>query len=356
MIYTSGELLKSIYRGETMKLQNMSVIFIIIIIPIILVISYYIGNEIKTITLQNSYNTKLRTAANDSIKALEINTVEWNSAASKLADSRRRDISASINSFVTGLANSMGLSGASKERMQSYVPAIAYTMYDGYYIYSASLMKNQDLNEDGLTKFNTDGSIKTTGSPTYQYVLKPYSPYSARYVYGSTTDITVNYTLDNYIKIYGKVNDVSLEKEGYLVVCDDEDNGIGTLNSDSINNIIYKNAQINPETLKEQILYKTTSGGSTTNNIEEYSYVYDKDKNKVYYDSTGRFFTISNSKEKKALSKAKSNNDKNEFLIYNRFKKIAVPINVSGEYKVQILLQLLNPSSDDGTAIKRKVI
>ena len=339
-----------------MKLQNMSVIFIIIIIPIILVISYYIGNEIKTITLQNSYNTKLRTAANDSIKALEINTVEWNSAASKLADSRRRDISASINSFITGLANSMGLSGASKERMQSYVPAIAYTMYDGYYIYSASLMKNQDLDADGLTEFNDDGSIRTTGSPTYQYVLKPYSPYSARYVH-ETTDITVNYTLDNYIKIYGKVNNFPLEKEGYLVVCDDENNGIATLNSNSINNIIYKNAQINSETLKEQILYKTTFGGSTVNNIEEYVYVYDKDKNKVYYDnSTGNFFTISNSKEKKTLSKAKSNNDKNEFLIYNRFKKIAVPIIESGEYKVQILLQLLNPSSDDGTAIKRKFI
>ena len=36
-----------------MKLQNMTVIFIIIMIPIILVVSYYIGLQINTITMQN---------------------------------------------------------------------------------------------------------------------------------------------------------------------------------------------------------------------------------------------------------------------------------------------------------------
>lgn len=37
-----------------MKLQNMTVIFIIIMIPIILVVSYYIGLQINTITMQKT--------------------------------------------------------------------------------------------------------------------------------------------------------------------------------------------------------------------------------------------------------------------------------------------------------------
>lgn len=236
-----------------MKLQNMTVIFIIIIIPIILVISYYIGLEIKTVATQNSYNTKLQTATNDSIQALEINTVEWNSEYSKLADSRRRDVLAAINTFTTSLANSMGMSGASKEMMQTYVPAIAYTMYDGYYIYSTSLVQEQDLDENGRTKFNEAGELEYTGNQSYNYVLKPYNAYSARYISGGI-DITVNYTLDNYIKIYDN-NGGDLTKEGYLVLCDDN-NGVNNISDRQITGITYREKMVVPETLKETISIK----------------------------------------------------------------------------------------------------
>ncbi len=77
--------------------------------------SYYLGLEIDTITMQNSYNSKLEDAAKDSIQALEINTVEWNSKYAKIEDSRRRDVLASINTFSTSLANSLGI-GRSKFR------------------------------------------------------------------------------------------------------------------------------------------------------------------------------------------------------------------------------------------------
>lgn len=148
-----------------MKLQNMTIIFIIIMIPIILVVSYYIGLQIKTIAIQNSYNTKLQTSAKDAIQALEINTVEWNSSASNLADSKRRDVLASINTFTTSLSNNLGIGGAGKGRIQSYIPAIAYTMYDGYYIYSASLMKEQ--NTKALAKDPITGQIDYGGTTQF---------------------------------------------------------------------------------------------------------------------------------------------------------------------------------------------
>lgn len=335
-----------------MKLQNMTVIFIIIMIPIIIVVSYYIGLEINTIKMQKDYDVKLQTATQDSIQALEINTVEWNSASSNLADSKRRDVLAAINTFTTSLANSMGIGGAAKGRVQTYIPAIAYTMYDGYYIYSASPMREQQKDEKGLTQFDEEGNIETKKDADgdtkyqYQYVLKPYSPYSARYVKGDDIDITVNYTLDNYIRVYGTVNGEYQTKEGYLVVCD-RDEGVNNVNSDTISGIKYRRANITPEELKEQVYYIDEEGN---NRVVEYPYIYDQYDNKLYYDSSnGIYFSINKNNEKVYLQNALPKNDSG-FAIYNRFRKISVPHydSTTEEWTVIKVFQLLNPGENFG--------
>lgn len=327
-----------------MKLQNMTVIFIIIMIPIILVVSYYIGLQINTITMQKNYTVKLQTAAKDSIQALEINTVEWNSASSNLADSKRRDVLAAINTFTTSLANGMGIGGAGKGRIQTYIPAIVYTMYDGYYIYSASLMKDQDTDKDGLTQFNADGTIKSNGK-SYQYILKPYSPYSARYASANgSIDVTVNYTLDNYIRVYGTVNGEYQAKEGYLVVCDDDAGVRVNKNGGSISGITYRGATIKPETLKENVY--------ADGEVGEYSYIYDQYDNKLYWDNKdgtneGNYFSVDKNNNKVYLQTALPEGDAG-FSITNRFRKISIPMydNRKDEWTVQKVFQILNPGGD----------
>lgn len=327
-----------------MKLQNMTVIFIIIMIPIILVVSYYIGLQINTITMQKNYTVKLQTAAKDSIQALEINTVEWNSASSNLADSKRRDVLASINTFTTSLANNMGIGGAGKGRIQTYIPAIVYTMYDGYYIYSASLMKDQDTDKDGLTQFekNTSGkdtgNIKynTEGTPSYQYILKPYSPYSARYANeNGNVDVTVNYTLDNYIRVYGTVSGKYQTKEGYLVVCDNNAGVRVNKNGGSISGITYRGATIKPEALTEQVY--------TDEGVKEYQYIYDQYDNKLYWDGS-KYFSVDKNNKKVYLQNALPEGDAG-FSITNRFRKISIPMydNREDEWTVQKVFQILNP-------------
>lgn len=328
-----------------MKLQNMTVIFIIIMIPIIIVTSYYIGLQIKTITMQKDYTVKLQTAAKDSIQALEINTVEWNSASSNLADSKRRDVLASINTFTTSLANNMGIGGAGKGRIQTYIPAIVYTMYDGYYIYSASLMKEQETDNNGLTQFDNDGTIKSNGE-SYQYILKPYSPYSARYASANgSIDVTVNYTLDNYIRVYGTVNGEYQAKEGYLVVCDDDAGVRVNKNGGSISGIEYRGAVIKPETLKEKVY--------ANGEVKEYPYIYDQYDNKLYWDKEadpnedgakeGNYFSVDKYNNKVYLQKALPEGDAG-FSITNRFRKISIPVkNRQNEWTVQKVFQILNP-------------
>lgn len=316
-----------------MKLQNMTVIFIIIMIPIILVVSYYIGLQINTITMQKNYTVKLQTAAKDSIQALEINTVEWNSASSNLADSKRRDVLAAINTFTTSLANGMGIGGAGKGRIQTYIPAIVYTMYDGYYIYSASLMKEQETDNNGLTQFDNDGTIKSNGE-SYQYILKPYSPYSARYVnVNENIDVTVNYTLDNYIRVYGTVDGEYQTKEGYLVVCGNKE-GVDNVKDGSISGIEYRGAVIKPETLKENVY--------ANGEVKEYPYIYDQYDNKLYWDGSN-YFSVDKYNNKVYLQEALPEGDAG-FSITNRFRKISIPMSNGSE--VQKVFQILNPGGD----------
>ena len=293
-----------------MKIQHLSVIFIIIVLPIILLLSYYVSLQIDTINMQTAYRTKQLEATKEAIEAFEINTVEWNEAYSETADSKRRDIMASINTFTTSFANGIGKAGASKEEILPYIPAVAFTLYDGYYIYSPAEVKEVIKDENGVAVFMADklrvgnvlqgynlnrlqsdkgkilyqlaegkagdGTYKgtpftlnpTNAKTTYSHMLKPFTTYSARYK-KTNVDITVNYALDNYITITGVVNGNYVTKSGYL-----------------INTNIPQN--IGAETLTEEIWYK----GLQTE--REFSYIYAEDNTKVYFDGNTAFQVNSN--------------------------------------------------------------
>jgi len=297
-----------------MKLSNIAVIFIIIVLPIIMVLSYYISLQIDTINIQTSYNTKQLDATKEAIEAFEINTVEWNDEYSAVTNSERRNIMASINTFITNFANGLGIGGTNRENILTYVPAIACTLYDGYYIYSPTETKSVIKDDKGLTVFMKKNLVESEDSPitdyiyreddegkilyeaesnaqgvyttndgfskpftldadnatsTYSHILKPYSKYSARYNNGENgdekIDIIVNYTLDNYITIYGIVKGKYVLKSGYF--------------------INYTTIEVGAEStrsLKEQIAWRWNE----TNDYicEEYVYAYAEDNTKVYFE------------------------------------------------------------------------
>lgn len=266
-----------------MNLQTMTIIFVIIFLPIILISTYYIQREVDTINMQASYDTKLIGATTDAVSAFEINTS--NEDLSAVSDSLRSIIEASNNVFTTTLASNMGLSGASKSRILPYIPAIVYVLYDGYYIYSPTKQAKVVTDPDGVyVKVGDSGVSGSNGSYTYNYVeveawkndvankdkpdhreskdeygqilyydkdetnflgdrikcttnpatedayqttsyiLKSFSPYSMQYQNGNK-NFTINYTLDNFITVYGSITESGKEtyysKSGYLIDCND---------------------------------------------------------------------------------------------------------------------------------------
>ena len=117
-----------------MKIQELAIIFIIIILPISLLLAEYTQFQIKTINLQTEYDSRLTAATYDAIRAFQLNSI--NSTTSSMANSKIRDIEASVNSFRNSIIAGFELNGYTGETLNNYIPALVYTLYDGFYIYS----------------------------------------------------------------------------------------------------------------------------------------------------------------------------------------------------------------------------
>ena len=122
-----------------MKIQYLAVIFIIIIMPIIIVFSEYMNTQMSMVKTEQIYDYRLFDSTHDSLNAFQINTIN---SMFYTPQSRVNNIEASVNTFFNSLVTSFQYDGNLASVMKEYVPAIVYTMYDGYYIYSP--FKNYD--------------------------------------------------------------------------------------------------------------------------------------------------------------------------------------------------------------------
>lgn len=342
-----------------MKLQSFSIVFALIILPLFLVLTYYIQLQVDTITLQNQYDTKLLTATYDAMSSFEMNTA--NEDLSSVSDALRTIIEASNNVFFNTLSTNLGLSNASKSFVEPYIPAILYTLYDGYYIaaptsvpdiltkkvVAGAVNNNQGVavavGDEGIIsseanpgyykyiydeekaghdrvveyttgmedygqilfvakdKTNPTEILKEAGEELYttdpskailktKTVLKSYMPYSARYTRTDESDgsllfdITVIYTLDNFITIEGKAKAkdsnhiVNYSKSGYLI---------------DTNNIVFEDASsvvnngkviVSERKIQEYI----ESGGKITVKIKNYKKTPTDPDKYTYIRSEGR--------------------------------------------------------------------
>lgn len=266
-----------------MKIQHLAVIFVIIIMPISLVMTQYIQNQIDTINLQTTYTKNLNSATHDALKAFQLNTV--NNKYSSLSDSKIRDIEASINTFYNSLGASMEINVSSKDELATFVPAILFTLYDGYYIHSSYNNIYSTIGEDTNERVQIKDPATTNN---YQDGLRPYIYYSCEYKLPSGNKVIVNYTLDNAITVYGDFGEGYETKSGYLINPKDVKN-INTRTK----TLEYKGVRIEPETLVEHLI---TVNNDETISQGDYPYIVYNNQ-KVYRDTDGTYFWYSNYKK-----------------------------------------------------------
>lgn len=251
-----------------MKLQHLAVIFVLIIIPISLVMTQYIQTQIETIRLQTAYTQSLITATSDALKAFQINSVH--NKYSDIGDSKIRDIKASINTFYNSLVASISNNVFSKDDLSDFVPAILFSLYDGYYIYG--------LNNNELATLSLDKNNLTTSPFHYEYTLKPYIYYSCQYrLPKNGSNIIVNYTLDNAITVYGDFGKGYETRSGYLI-----DYRKVSIVPNKRKTLLYDDVEIAPEDLKEHLITIEDEDEGTI--LErDYPYIVYQNK-KVYQD------------------------------------------------------------------------
>lgn len=273
-----------------MKIQSLAIIFIIIILPISLVLSSYTKSRVETLSLQAEYDSKLNDSTFDALKAYQLNSFATNGTGD-YTNSKIRDIEASVNTFFDSMSLNFSTLGYTKNTLQNFVPALVYTMYDGYYIYSPYRNTwNQNSTYESISEEMTE-QIPNQESGTYEngqtlYGLKPYVYYSARYIKGST-DVVITYSLDNYIQIQGTIlidgKETTISKYGYLL------NG----NLTNKNGEIYNSIPIGTDIVPEKIYAE--------GEINEYPCI--KENGTKYYQETdGSVFTVVNGKKIKQFS------------------------------------------------------
>jgi len=268
-----------------MKLQYLAVIFVVIIVPIAIVMSQYLQTQIDTIVLQTAYAKSLDNATYDASKAFQINSI--NNKFSSISSSKIRDIEASINTFYNSLGTAMDMYISSKENLSSFVPAVLFTLYDGYYIHSSY---ENSYSENSYSEILNKVYIDDDGD--YTKGLLPYVYYSAKYKLNNLNNgniIVVNYTLDNAITVYGDIDGTGYKtRTGYLIDLSKIENineGAKTLTYDGI--------EIGPETLREHLITYDDNG---TRQEGDYEYIVYKNQ-KVYKEDSMVYFWYNNYKK-----------------------------------------------------------
>lgn len=281
-----------------MKLQYIAIIFILIMLPINLVLSAYIDNQIESLRLQTTYTTALNTATYDALKVFQINST--NNKYSNISDSKIRDIEASVSTFYNSLGTAMQEYVSSKNDVKAFVPAILFTLYDGYYINSSY------NNIYSTTGTGVDTRVQIQDTNNYEEGLRPYIYYSCKYKLG-TDIIVVNYTLDNYITVYGNLKNEDGTKKyqtrsGYLINPGD----ITSINT-STKTLVYKGITIGPEALTEHLLtIEEAVDGTQYTEEKDYRYIVYNNQ-KVYYDSVKKDYFWYQNYKKTYLQSEKTN-------------------------------------------------
>lgn len=235
-----------------MRIQDLAIVFLIIILPISIILAAYTQYQIQTINTQTLYDNKLSSATYDAIRAFQINTGE--NKLSDLNNSRVRDLEASVSTFRNSVMSTFALDGYSQDDLNSYIPALVYTLYDGFYIYSP--YKNMNYRYE--TQKNPNGTDKTDskenvlydkekpkdGNGDNIYGLKPYISYSCRYRKGDNIDVIITYALDNHITVQGMIENEYVNRDGYL---------IDNIDISDTGEVTYNGVEIKTEQLKEHI-------------------------------------------------------------------------------------------------------
>ena len=159
-----------------MKIQHWAIIFLIIMIPFSIVCRNVINNKILLLKDETRYNNIIDNASFDAVAQLKEFDNEFGMGKNIPLTASIMD--ACIDRFFNTLCVNFNLP-ANRQTAEAYfcryIPAIIIIGYDGLYVYSCETTANG-----------------------FEFKLKPKIPYSYKF----SNNIIINFTLDNYVKLF----------------------------------------------------------------------------------------------------------------------------------------------------------
>lgn len=194
-----------------MKLTDLSLIFIVILLPIIIIVYVQTSFVVKAEKEEMYYKTVIDSAVKDAttkMKQVENKDVDIDYGYSGIKDNKLSiNADVAIDTFFNSLFNNFGIAGnkSSEQSLKAYIPVVAVLDYDGIYIHSAEEDSAGNVTYSTKPKryyTYTFGITYDTDHDTYNIVeqknLVPDPPATPQ---GTSNNyiFQVTYTMDEYI-------------------------------------------------------------------------------------------------------------------------------------------------------------
>lgn len=193
-----------------MKITDWSIIFVLIITPLLWMGSLRSGQLREVNKLEIKYTSKLRTAVQDGGSALNLNEMQYFESGYGSSKFMRVDKEQGLEAMLKTLAINFSIEDdpISKRAMMMYIPAVVVIDYDGYYVYALSETESID------------------GSMNWEHHWLPKKPYLYKDAFGNS----MSFTLDHCVTIInsltgeeynGQFEDIPSTLKGTLPLLDD---------------------------------------------------------------------------------------------------------------------------------------
>lgn len=260
-----------------MKLTDLSLIYIAVLLPIIIVVYINVSFTIKAQEQEIYYKNLIDIAAADASSQMKEVENEDTSIDYGYSGNLNSKVSVNaktaVNTFLDNMYNNFGIKGneAAERYLQLFVPAIAIIDYDGVIISSVEEYKNQ--NDEIVVEHTL--KPKQHYSYTYTIVLEG-SSYKIVDGYSTNSNAHsyhhVEFTMDDYIIHRGSTKSTVYETKSFYISDKNENN-----NSDLAPSSILDDVVKHLETIRKDIIVNTV--------VKEVTYAVNK--NNTYARNAG---------------------------------------------------------------------
>lgn len=243
-----------------MKLTDLSLVFIAVLLPIIIVVYINVSFTIKAQEQELYYKNIINIAAEDATMQMKEVENEDTSIDYGYSGNLNSKVSVSsqvaVDTFLDNIYSNFGVKGndAAQRYLQLFVPAISIIDYDGIIVSSVETYESSDGNSV------TEHTLKPKNHYTYTYTIIKDSENEYKMVDGYRENgleyHLVEFTMDDYIVHRGSTNFQKMDTKSFYI--SDSDNNTDLAPSSILNEVVERLEEIRKDVIVNTVVKEIT--------------------------------------------------------------------------------------------------